>query len=62
MKWNDIEETVEEARRTLRNADWLAEKIANHLVGRLKHVNGRVLKQLKRELKDFNAKTEEWKI
>ena len=52
---------INEARQTIINADELANSIADILPGRLKHVSSYTLKQLKMELKNFNAHTCEWK-
>lgn len=49
------------AKQTIRNADEVAGQIADFLPGRLRHVSGETLRQLKIELKKFNAHTFVWK-
>lgn len=61
MKLTDMENAIEEAETILRRADMTASKMARLLTGRLRKVNTWILKDLKRELKDFNAHTGEWK-
>lgn len=57
----EMRRQINEARDVLRNADEVAGQIAGLLPGRLRHVQTWVLQDLKRELKDFNAHTGEWK-
>lgn len=61
MNYDDVRRAVEEARQALRAADMHADGMARLLCGRLRQVNSEVLKQLKRELHDFNAATGKWK-
>lgn len=61
MELFHMEQIVLEANRTLRNADTTANSMAALLVGRLRHVDGPYLEELKRELKDFNIQTHQWK-
>ena len=52
---------ISEAKQVLRNADDVADSIAEILPGRLRHVSGYTLAKLKKELKDFNAHTGQWR-
>ena len=57
-----MREAVKEARATLEAADSVATTLAALLAGRLRRVNSPYyLKQLKRELRDFNIHTGTWK-
>lgn len=57
----EMRREINKAKATLRDADDVANQVASLLPGRLRHVSGSTLKQLKMELKDFNAHTFEWK-
>ncbi len=59
--YDDMRAAVESARATFRAADNAADAMANTLRGRLRHVSGWQLAQLKRELRDFNIHTGRWK-
>lgn len=63
MTLADMENAVEDARRTLAQADRAAARMASMLRGRLRTSNipGYVLKELKKELASFNMHTGEWK-
>lgn len=61
MDFDEIEDAVDEAKRTMNIADRLASRMAGLLVGRLRYVNIYTLKKLKRELQDFNSTTYTWK-
>jgi hypothetical protein len=61
MSLHEMRNEISEARRTLENADEVAQQIAYVLEGRLRQVNGSALASLKKELKDFNANTWTWK-
>lgn len=50
-----------EVREVNRAADSAAESMAELLHGRLRHVSHHQLARLKRELRDFNMHTGEWK-
>lgn len=52
---------INEAGQVLKNADEVANSIANILPGRLRHVSSYTLAKLKKELKDYNAHTGQWK-
>lgn len=53
--WSDVSRAVSEARATFSSVDEHAGAMAKLLVGRLRHVDGRTLKLLKAELRDFDA-------
>lgn len=61
MDLYDMRREISAARRTLENADEVAQQLAYLLEGRLRHVNQRTLANLKKELRDFNAHTGTWK-
>lgn len=57
-----MKEALREARTTMNAADEAARTLAELLAGRLRKVNSTYyLKQLKRELRDFNIHTGQWK-
>lgn len=57
----DMRRTINEAKKTIRNADDVADSIASILPGRLRHVSSSTLTALKKELREFNAHTGYWK-
>lgn len=59
--FDEIRTAVREAREQLKAADNSAGDMAALLVGRLRHCSPYVLGKLKRELRDFNMATKEWK-
>ena len=62
MNYSDMTTAVADAHNTLQYADMVANKIAHLLVGRLRKVGSAyVLGKLKKELRDYNAHTGEWK-
>lgn len=61
MNWSEADKAIQDARRTMSNADRVANQMASILIGRLRHVSVYRLQELKRELQDFNAHTKTWK-
>lgn len=61
MNYEEFKQAVEDAETTLRRADRMVENIGHLLPGRLRHVSGSVLADLKRELQDFDLRTHCWK-
>lgn len=61
MYWDDFRKCFDEAERTMKQADDVAEDMAAMLRGRLRKVSPYVLKQLKHELSQFNARNFAWK-
>ena len=65
MNFNQMNEAVKEAENTLHIADMTTEKLLSLLVGRLRNIknyNGHTnLSKLKKELKNYNSTTREWK-
>ena len=61
MKISEMEAAINEAQAVLRRADMCATRMARLIKGRLRQVDGGwnngVLKDLKKELQDFNAST-----
>ena len=57
---SEILEAVKDARLTMRAADGAANDMAILLIGRLHHVGPYALKDLKRELAQYNMHTERW--
>ena len=57
----DAARAVSDAEGTLRAADAQAERMAGLLIGRLRKISAWRLKQLKRELREFNIQTGKWK-
>ena len=61
MNYWDIRREISKAKGTLENADSVATEAARIIEGRLRKVSPDVLAKLKSELRNFNAKTYEWK-
>lgn len=59
--FDTMREALAQARQAQAAADNYANGMANMLRGRLRHVSGGVLADLKKELRDFNIRTGEWK-
>ena len=57
----EMRRQISAARNTLENADQVAGSIAILLPGRLRHCSSTVLEKLKKELKDYNIHTGQWK-
>jgi hypothetical protein len=64
MNFPEMTEAVADAERTLRIADSHVTALAKLLVGRLRKVStgdwSHTLRYLKRELRDFDSRTEKW--
>lgn len=58
---HEMEQTIRSSERTLKNAEESASAMARVLRGRLRKVQPHVLAELKKELSQFNAKTQTWK-
>ncbi len=63
MTFDEAKRAIDEACRTLRAANSQANEMASILSGRLKSsgVSAYTLDKLKRELRDFNLHTGQWK-
>ena len=61
MNWDDFWKSFADARNTMSQADSVADRMADMLGGRLRKCSGKTLAQLKRELRDFNIQTRQWK-
>ena len=63
MNYSDIRLAREQAQRDIYRADEAIRQAAQLIAGRLKssRVQGSVLEELKRELRDYNMKTYSWK-
>ena len=63
ISFDAMVQAVEQAHTTIRRADMVAGKMARILKGRLRtaDIPNHVLCELKKELKDFNMHTGEWK-
>lgn len=61
MNYTEWTEGLEDAKQTMGRADDAADTFARTLVGRLRRVSKSTLAKLKRELRDFNIQTKEWK-
>lgn len=59
--FDEMRQAVAEARSTMAAADTVADGMADLLCGRLRHVSPYRLEKLKRELRDFNMHTGQWK-
>lgn len=63
MTYQEMLEAQNDAQRTIRNGDRAIKVLAELMVGRLRlaEVDRGVCEKLKRELKDFNMQTLQWK-
>jgi hypothetical protein len=64
MKLEEMRIAVEEAKSVLYRVDVLTENMLRMIAGRLrgnKRISGYILSELKRELRDFNIHTKQWK-
>ncbi len=61
MNWQESQEAIEDAKLTLRKADNMVAQLGFLMVGRLELMNSRTLSKLKKELKNFNSVTGNWK-
>ena len=61
MELWEMRREINAAKQTIRNADEIADSIASILPGRLRHVSCGTLEKIKKELRDFNAHTGQWK-
>ena len=61
VNWDEFRCAFNTARSTMNQADSVADSMADMLVGRLQKCSGHTLAKLKRELRDFNIQTHEWK-
>ena len=61
MDYNDMDQAINEAELTIRRAQLYVDKMTSFLIGRLRKVRTSYLRQLKKELRNFNAVTGDWK-
>lgn len=61
MNFSEMYDAITEAQRTIELAETQSTRMARILQGRLRMVQPWVLVNLKRELRDFNIHTKEWK-
>lgn len=62
LRWHEAASALDDARSTMNVADSIAKDMARALVGRLRKVNdAETLRALKRELSNYNTRTEKWK-
>lgn len=61
MLYQEMNAAIQDAEKTLRFADMAASSIAEMLVGRLRKVDTPYLDELKRELKNYNMQTGQWR-
>ena len=63
ITWQQMTGAVADAQETIRIADSRVNKMAHMISGKLRSadVTPHALRQLKRELKNFNMQTSEWK-
>ncbi len=61
MEIDELRKAINEAEATFRSADSCATQLARALKGRLRQVSPWLVRELKKELRDFNMHTEKWK-
>jgi hypothetical protein len=61
MNWDDMNKAMGDAKAAFKRADNVANEMARLMVGRLRKCNPSTLRRLKRELRDFNMTTGEWR-
>ncbi|WP_109438389.1 hypothetical protein [Aquimarina sp. AU119] len=65
MRFSEFKDAVEDAERTIKQADEMVEKIIPMIPNRLRNINSwpgiEALRAIKKELKNFNSVTGKWK-
>jgi len=61
MTYQEMDKAIREAEAVLNIADCYVNQMARFVVKRLRRVNTNTLRDIKRELKNFNSNTGEWK-
>lgn len=61
MNYNDFSAAVDDAKNTLSRADRMVEQIGYLLPDRLRLMSPLSLVKMKRELQDFDSRTQRWK-
>lgn len=61
MNHSEMRQALSEMKSTQNAADECANTAAQMVAGRLRHCQGWVVEQLKRELRDFNIQTRRWR-
>jgi hypothetical protein len=60
-RFDEMRVALREAEATLEAANNVSRQMASMLQGRMRYADSEVLKRLKRELRNFNMTTGEWK-
>ena len=61
MRFNEMTDTIDEAEITLRGVDRMTNRLAGMVSNRLRLVSPGTLERMKRQLKNFNIQTGQWK-
>lgn len=61
MTLEEMESAIRDAELVLKRADYATSLMARVIRGRLRHADRWVVADLKRELRDYNIHTSEWK-
>jgi len=61
ITYQQMDEAVKQAENLIRRAENYKTRMAKFLIGRLRGIDRYALSDLKKELKDFNSVTGEWK-
>lgn len=61
MSFSEMFVAIQNAEDFIKRAEMFKERMARFLIGRLRGINRDILSRLKKELKDFNSVTGEWK-
>jgi len=61
ISYQQMDDAVKQAEALIKRAEQYKSRMAGFLVGRLKGIDPYTLQRLKKELKNFNAQTCEWK-
>lgn len=60
MTYQEMDNAVREAEAVVRRAELYKSRMARFLIGRLRGIDSDILRDLKKELRKFNASTGEW--
>lgn len=60
MTYQEMDNAVREAEAVVRRAESYKSRMARFLIGRLRGIDPDILRDLKKELRKFNASTGEW--
>jgi hypothetical protein len=61
MKWDEMKKALDEAEQTIKIAELQINRMSRFIIGRMKKIDSWYLCEMKRELRNYNMHTGEWK-